>query len=117
LFGLALAIWAIAPIVGQVGAARAADLALARFFICFASVGSSPADAQPGLPGHDDDRERACPMCQASCGGVAPIAARPGQVGVAPVQRVALAWTVADRALPTPRRDFSRLARAPPASS
>jgi hypothetical protein len=112
--GLALVLWVAAPVAWSAAAARSAAGSLAFLLTCFAPADSSPAGAYPGPPGHSGGGRDACSFCQACCGGAAPMEARPGEVGTAPVQSDSPAWTVADRALPTPRRDHSRLARAPP---
>lgn len=118
LFGLALAVWLAAPLAGRIATPRSDAAAVARVLTCIASATSGVADAHPGLPGHNNGGDRdACMSCQVCCAAAAPLAARPGEVGMAPVQCVSPAWTVADRALPTPRREHSRQARAPPALS
>lgn len=116
----ATALWAATPIAAsfaaRVGAGKAAGQEARSFvslLICFASGASSP-DAQTGLPGPHDDRSHDCSLCQMSCCGDAPLVARPGLVGAAPVQRIAHRWTVADRAAPTPRPRLSHRPRAPP---
>lgn len=118
LLGLALALWAFAPMAGRGALARSGAGSVAPVITCFAPADSSPAGAHPGPPGHRGGDHDACCLCQACCGGAAPLEARPGKVGVAAVQSVSpTAWTAADRAMPTPRRDHSRLPRAPPHSS
>lgn len=115
-FALALTIQVMAPVAANVGMARTSDEAGRTFSLCLQD-GGSPADNSRQLPGHNDRHRDACPLCQVCCDGLAPIEARPNDVGRAPVQWTALAWTVADRVLPAPRHDHSRQARAPPAFS
>lgn len=117
-FSLALLVaaallWTAAPLAAGAAKARARTDGVGVFLNCFASGAPLP-DARPGRPGPNDDRAHACALCQAFCGGVAPLVARPGLVGAAPVQSDTLSWTVADRAAPTPRRSLSHQARAPP---
>ncbi|WP_442754200.1 DUF2946 family protein [Methylocystis sp. JAN1] len=112
LFVLALALQAL-PVASGVAAARGAD-AHVLSEICL----------KAGSPGHDNHQapgrahgRHDCPLCQAFCDGVAPVAARPVVLGMAPVQWRDFRWTVADRALPAPPRDYDRQARAPPSFS
>ncbi|WP_457797387.1 hypothetical protein [Methylocystis sp. S23] len=89
---------------------------LASAFVCFASGAPMP-DAQSGRPGSASDRGIDCVLCQTLCRGVAPLAARPGLVGAAPIPGVSLRLgMVADRVAPTPRPRRSNRARAPPSS-
>ena len=113
LFALALAVQALAPAAGNIAFAASGDQ---RFSlqICLQSGGS---DGSNELPGQNDRQRDSCPVCQVSCSGVAPLEARPDPVGLALVQWTALAWTVADRALPAPRHESSHQPRAPPAFS
>ena len=115
-FALALTIQVWAPVVASVAMAQTATDAERRLSLCL-NAGGDNADRSQQLPGHHNQHRDACPLCQFCCGGIAPIEARPNQVGRAPVQWIALAWTVADRVLPTPAHDHSRQARAPPALS
>lgn len=114
----AAALWVALSLMGSPGApggAGKADESFASYFTCFASAAPF-ADAQTGRPGRNRDRRGDCLVCQASCCGAAPIAARPGSVGAAPVQRkTLLRWMVADCAAPTPRSRPSHRPRAPPA--
>jgi hypothetical protein len=114
LFALALAIQALAPAAANVALAAAPNEYRLSIQSCLQS--GDPAGANQ-LPGHHEGQCDACLMCQASCCGVAPLAARPSSAGLAPVQWTALAWTVADRALPAPRHESSHQPRAPPALS
>lgn len=112
----AAALWAalpLAPGFAKLGGSGNADDSFASFFICYASGAPSP-DAQTGRPGPNQDRSGDCFICQLSCCGAAPIAARPGSVGAAPFQRTTTPWMVADRAAPTPRSRLSHRPRAPP---
>ncbi len=111
LFALALAIQALAPAASAIGAARPFGGSRASFEICLQAGGFAGNEQ---LPGHHDRQRDACPLCQMSCSGVAPLEARPTLAGLAPVQWTALAWTVADRALPAPRHEHSHQPRAPP---
>lgn len=111
---LAASFWALAPLARGVGESGVGGRLVAQLFICFASGASQP-DAIAGRPGPKDDRS-ACILCQAFCSGLAPLAARPGPVGATPVPSFELAWTVADRVAPTPRRRLSHRPRAPPAA-
>jgi len=115
-FMLALAVQALAPAVANVAMALTSSEAGRSFSLCL-RAGGSPAGNSQQLPGHNDRHRDACLLCQVCCDGIAPIEARPNDVGRAHVQWTALAWTVADRVLPTPRHDHSRQARAPPAFS
>jgi hypothetical protein len=114
LFALALAFQALAPAAANVALAAASDDIRASIQICLQSGG--PA-GKNDLPGQTDRQHDACLICQVNCNGVAPLEARPNPVGLAPVQWTALAWTVADRALPALRHDSSHQPRAPPAFS
>jgi hypothetical protein len=117
LFALALAIQAFAPAAANIAMAQPSGDSRVSFVICL-QTGGSPADQQHRLPGQHNNRQHdACPLCQISCSGVAPLEARPNLAGLAPVQWTALAWTVADRALPAPRHESSHQPRAPPALS
>jgi hypothetical protein len=113
LFALALAVQVIAPASASVMAE--ARNSSAAFAICFQAGGGPAGDRE--LPGPNERRSDACPLCQACCVGVAPPAAWPSSVGMAPVQWVASSWTVADRAVPTPHPDYAHRARAPPSLS
>lgn len=115
-FVLALAVQVMAPAAANVAMAQASGTANQAFALCLQDAGDS-ADGSRQLPGHKDHHRDSCPLCQICCGGIAPIEARPYQVGRAPVQWAALAWTVADRVLPTPRHEHAHQARAPPAFS
>lgn len=115
-FVLALTIQVIAPAGANVAMARASGEAQQSVSICL-SIGGDPADNSQQFPGHNDRHHSSCLLCQVCCGGIAPIEARPHQVGKAPVQWIVLAWTVADRVLPAPRHKHSHQARAPPAFS
>jgi len=112
---LAAALFASAPFAARLAARALAgdERPLATIFTCFASGVPLP-DAQPGRPGSASDRSGECVLCQTLCCGDAPLAARPGLVGVAPIQSETLSWMVADRAAPTPRPRLSNRARAPP---
>jgi hypothetical protein len=114
LFALALAVQALALAAANVALATAPGEYRTSIQLCLQS-GDSAGDNQ--LPGHHEGQRDACFMCQVSCCGVAPLEARPNPVGLAPVQWTALAWTVADRALPAPRHESSHQPRAPPAIS
>jgi len=95
---------------------RAGPEKVASVFVCFASGAHLP-DAQSGRPGPASDRGIDCVLCQTLCCGVAPLAARPGLVGVAPIPGDFLRLRmVADRAAPTPRSRLTHQARAPPSS-
>jgi hypothetical protein len=119
-FGLALllaaALSASAPFVASLALRRVTGKAekLASLVVCFASGAPLP-DARTDRPGSTDDRSPHCVLCQTLCDGAAPLAPRPGPVGVAPIQN-SLPWMVADRAAPTSRPRLSHRARAPPAS-
>jgi hypothetical protein len=112
LFAAALAIQALAPAAAAIAMARPFAGSLSSIEICLEIRGS--AGDQQQLPGHNDRSRDACPLCQICCSGAAPLEARPNLAGLAPVQWTALAWTVADRALPAPRHEYSHQARAPP---
>lgn len=99
-----------APLAARAVAGR--PEALASIFICFAS-GAPLSDAQKGRPGPAHDRGIDCVLCQTLCCGAPPLAARPGQVGVSPIQ-TNLPWMVADRDAPAPRPRLSNRQRAPP---
>ena len=116
IFALALTIQVIRPAGANGAIARAFDEAPRPFSTCL-QIGGAPADGSQQLPGHNDRHHDSCLLCQVCCDGMAPLEARPHQVGKAPVQRIALAWTVADRVLPTPPHEYSRQARAPPSLS
>ncbi|WP_424361897.1 hypothetical protein [Methylocystis parvus] len=95
---------------------RAGPEKIATAFVCFASGAPMP-DAQSGRPGPPSDRGIDCVVCQTLCCGVAPLAARPGLVGAAPIPGDPLRLgMVADRVAPTPRPRLSNRARAPPSS-
>jgi hypothetical protein len=115
LFALALAIQALAPAAANFAMARPSGDLRSSIILCL-QTGGSAGDRQQ-LPGHHDRQRDDCPLCQISCSGVAPLEARPNFAGLAPVQWTALAWTVADRALPAPRHEYSHPARAPPVFS
>ncbi|QGM99444.1 DUF2946 family protein [Methylocystis parvus] len=112
LFVLALAVQAFLPVANGVAAARGVDV-----------HGLSEICLKAGSPGHDHGPAghahgtHDCALCQAFCDGVAPVAAKPVLLGMAPVQWRDIRWTVADRALPAPPRDYDRQARAPPSFS
>jgi hypothetical protein len=111
---LAAAIWASAPFAASLALRRATGKAgkFASLVVCFASGAPLP-DARTDRPGLPDDRSPHCVLCQTLCDGAAPLAPRPGPVGVAPIQK-SLPWMVADRAAPTSRPRLSHRARAPP---
>lgn len=113
-FALALTVQVLAPGLVNVGMAQAANDAERTLSLCL-NAGGESADRSQQLPGDHNQHRDGCPLCQFCCGGIAPIEARPNQVGRAPVQWTALARTVADRVLPAPPHDHSRQARAPPA--
>jgi len=114
LFVLALAVQALAPVANGVAAARGVDVhGLSE--ICLKAA--APGHETPRAPGHAHHGHHDCALCQAFCDGVAPVAGRPVQLGMAPVQWKSSHWTVADRALPPPPRDYDRQARAPPSFS
>ncbi len=116
LFALALAIQAFALAAANVAMSRASSDPSFSTDICLQSGGGS-ANSKSQLPGPHDGQRGACLLCQVCCSGVAPLATRPVPVGEAPVQWTALAWTVADCALPAPRYEYSHQARAPPTFS
>lgn len=109
LFALALAFQATAPVAASIAMERGFGLSAE---LCLPADGKSVGETR--LPGPHDARHELCALCAVSCSGVAPLEARPNPVGLAPVQWTALAWTVADRALPALRHDHARQARAPP---
>lgn len=121
IFALALAIQVVAPVAVNVALAAGTNAAavskpsLVSTELCVKEIGSNDTSQQaPGrLKGHRGD----CVLCQAACDGVAQLGARAIQLGRAPVRWTPLPWTVADRALPLPVRDYSRQARAPPTLS
>lgn len=115
-FALAWAIQALAPGVASVAMTRLSGQMQVAVELCLQSGGDF-ATGDRRLPVHDDRRHDSCPLCQTCCDGITPVETRANHVGIAPVQWTALAWTVADHALPTPRHDHSRQARAPPAFS
>jgi hypothetical protein len=115
LFVLALAVQAFLPVANGVAAARGIDV-----------HGLSDICLKAGSPGHDNHQgpgpahshsHHDCALCQAFCDGVSPVAAPPVVLGMAPVQWKDFRWTVADRALSAPPRDYDRQARAPPTLS
>jgi hypothetical protein len=115
LFALALVIQTTALAAMNVVMKRAsgADRSSIEFCLQQASGGGE----QRRSPGRGQDHHDSCPICQVCCDGLAPYEARLQNIGMAPVQSAGLAWTVADRALPAPRRDSARQPRAPPAFS
>lgn len=110
LFALALAFQAAAPVAATVAMERGSSPSVE---ICLKAAGKAAASDNQ-LPGPHDSKRDICALCEFCCSGVAPLEARPNPVGLAPVQWTALAWTVADRALPALRHDHARQARAPP---
>jgi hypothetical protein len=66
------------------------------------------------LPGLPERHGGSCAFCQLSCDGLAPFGAAVIEIGLAPVQMRSSAWTVADRASPTPREASWSQPRAPP---
>ncbi|HEY8162307.1 MAG: hypothetical protein ACR650_09435 [Methylocystis sp.] len=101
-----VALLAVGPRAGAGGIASS-------LFVCFASGSPSP-DAQTGRPSAAGDHRIDCVLCQTLCSGAAPLAARPGVVVAAHIQRLNLPWMVADRAAPTTRTRLPHWARAPP---
>ncbi len=116
LFALALAVQVFVLAATNVALSRAAGASRSPGEICLRAGGGS-AGVNQQIPGPRDRHHDACLLCQLCTGGVAPLAARPNLVGEAPVQWTMLAWAVADRALPAPRQEYSRQARAPPVFS
>ncbi len=116
LVALALAVQVFAPAVDNVAMSWASGVPRSPAEICLRAGGGSADDTQQ-IPGPHDRYRDACLSCQLCTGGVAPLASRPNLVGEAPVQWTTLAWTVADRALPAPRYEYSHQARAPPVLS
>jgi hypothetical protein len=114
-FALALAIQAFSPAVASFAMAQASADNRSFTEICFQSGDGSAGSGQ--APNQSDRHHDACALCQTCCSGVSPLQARPNPVGEAPFQWSALAWTVADRALPAPCHEYSHQARAPPAFS
>ena len=113
LFALALAIQALAPAAASIAMSQASGNPVLSTQICL-QIGGGFANEKPQLPGPHGGQRDACPLCRLCCGGVAPLEPRTISVGEAPVQWMALAWTVADCALPAPRYEHSHQARAPP---
>jgi len=114
LFALALAVSAFAPAGANVALALGGGEIRASGEFC---LGHGDGD-QPRQPsGHGERRHDSCPLCQVCCDNVAPVATKPVQLGMAPVQWAKFAWTEADRALPSPRGEYSHRARAPPSFS
>lgn len=122
LFAMALALQVVAPVAVNVAMATRAEAAavsaggvIAAGELCLkdAGAGGPSREAPAHLKGHRD----ACLLCQAYCGGVAPVGARAARLGMAPVHWTALAWTQTDRVLPAAPHDYSRLARGPPSNS
>lgn len=111
LFALALAFQAAAPVAAHIVMERRGSSGE----VCLTTVAKAVDESQ--LPGHHDSGHDLCALCGVWCSGVAPLEARPNPVGLAPVQWTALAWTVADRAMPALRHDHARQARAPPSLS
>jgi len=111
-FALALAIQVFSPAAANVAQSNA-DSAKTAFQICLktASDFATGKQQRPGLP---ERHGGSCAFCQLSCDGVAPFGVAVIEIGVAPVQLRSSAWTVADRASPTPREAGSHQPRAPP---
>jgi hypothetical protein len=116
LFALALAIQALAPTAANVAIAQGSAETRQSLALC-SQIGDVPADDFGRLPGHGNHHSGACLLCQICCDGVAPFEARPSQVCRVPVQWTALAWMAMHSAMPAPRVEHSRQARAPPAFS
>jgi hypothetical protein len=112
LFALAMAVQAFLPVATGVAAARGIDVHGSE--ICLKA--GSPGHERHAPAGHAHGNHD-CALCQAFCDGAAPVAGKPVLLVLAPVQWRDLPWTVADRALPAPSRDYDRQARAPPAFS
>lgn len=110
---MAAALFVSAPFAASLAARAVADGqdSVALVLICFAS---GAPDALTGQPGTASDHGIDCVLCQTLCCGFAPLAARPGLVGAAPIQRLSPRWMVADRAAPTRKPRLSNWARAPP---
>ncbi|WP_330084452.1 DUF2946 family protein [Methylocystis iwaonis] len=113
LFALALAVQVLAPLASSLAAARESE-ADPAIGVCL----KAPKGGQSGsqAPGHSHGG-RDCPICQAFCDGVAPIASRPTSLGMAPVQWVEFRWFPADRALASSTLDEANRARGPPSFS
>ncbi|MGA8170735.1 MAG: hypothetical protein WB816_07880 [Methylocystis sp.] len=111
-FALALAIQVMSPAAANF---TRTDSAKTAFQICLKTAADFAAGDRhsPGVP----DRHGGCLFCQMSCDGSAPLGALVVEIGVAPVQWRPSAWTVADRASPTPRSETSHQPRAPPVIS
>jgi hypothetical protein len=108
LFALALAVQAIAPIAGNVASAQAGVSAN-----CLAADGAD----HKSTPGHVHRHRDSCLLCQTFCDGVAPVETRQASLVFASFDWRPFAWTMADRTLQGPQRDYSRQARAPPSFS
>jgi hypothetical protein len=111
LFALALALQALAPVVGNLAVAGTIDLGGVSFSVC-QSEKSDGSKAPLSLAHH-----QTCALCQVYCDGIPPVAAgdfpaRPQYAQWRGVPRSPL-----DRVLPTTIIDYARRARAPPAFS
>jgi hypothetical protein len=116
LFVLALAIQVFSPAAANVAQSNAGplnDQGKTAFQICLKTAADyATGDRQsPGLP---ERHGGSCAFCQVFCDGAPAFGATVTEVGLAPVQWRFFAWTVADRALPTPRDTSSHQPRAPP---
>jgi hypothetical protein len=110
LFVLALTIQVIAPVAGHVASAREGGSVA-----CLTVVDDAAGRPQPAH--HHDHGKHDCALCQTFCDGVAPVAAPPVTVGLAPLRWDRLRWTAVAPVPPAAAGDEARRARAPPAFS
>jgi hypothetical protein len=111
-FALALAVQVFSPAAANVAQSNSGS-AKTAFQICLKTA-SDFATGKQQLPGLPERHGGNCAFCQLSCDGSAPLGAAVHEIGLAPVQLLSSAWTVADRAAPTPREAGWRQPRAPP---
>ena len=116
LFALALAVQVFAPAATNVAMSWVSGDPRFSIEVCSSANGGF-GDENHRIPAPHDRHQDVCLLCQSCCGGVAPLLARANLVGEASVQWTTVAWTVADRALPAPRYEYSHQARAPPVLS
>lgn len=110
LFAFALAVQALAPIVGGVAAGENARVGLSD--ICYKAAGDVGHDGS-AVPRHSHQRD--CPVCQAFCDGVAPVEASAAPfVTLSATGWAALRWRPADGLAPAASARFAHRARAPP---
>lgn len=114
LFVLAMTIQVIVPVANGVAAAHGLDGQFGH--ICLGVSHDDQGPKQPGH-GHQHHHHHDCALCQGSCDGAAPVAARVAGVVTPAVQWTVLRWSFAHQSPNASLRHIAQQARAPPHSA